>query len=114
MEARAPRLNTASVFENRHLCPVFRALANPTRMRFIEALVHGDMRQEELRELSPLRQPTVIHHLKVLETCGLLRSRREGQLRRYSLRLEALRQAEDCLRRLAAPRSPPFPHEDYR
>ena len=85
---------------NEHLCPVFRALADPRRLWYVEGLLDGDVRLGELAELFPLSQATVIHHLKVLEESGLLLSRKEGRLRLYTLRPEGLRQAYDWMARI--------------
>ncbi|HYL00943.1 MAG TPA: metalloregulator ArsR/SmtB family transcription factor [Steroidobacteraceae bacterium] len=85
---------------NEHLCPVFRALADPRRLGYVEALLDDDVRFGDLAEISPLSQPTVIHHLKVLEECGLLRSRKEGRVRLYTLRPEGLRSAYDWIERI--------------
>jgi DNA-binding transcriptional ArsR family regulator len=85
---------------NEHLCPVFRALADPRRLWYVEGLLDGEVRLGELAEIFPLSQPTVIHHLKVLEECGLLLSRKEGRLRLYTLRPEGLRQAYDWMERI--------------
>ena len=82
---------------NEHLCPVFRALADPRRLWYVEGLVHGDVRLRELAEIFPLSQPTVMHHLKVLEECGLLLSRKEGRMRFYTLRPEGLKAAYDWM-----------------
>ena len=90
----------AQLVFNEHLCPVFRALADPRRLCYVEALADIDLRFGELVEISPLSQPTVIHHLKILEECGLLLSRKEGRLRVYTLRPEGLRQAYDWLERI--------------
>jgi DNA-binding transcriptional ArsR family regulator len=94
---------------NEHLCPVFRALADPRRLWYVEGLLDGDVRLCELAELFPLSQPTVIHHLRVLEECGLLLSRKEGRLRLYTLRPEGLRNAYDWMERIVwkAYRTPP-------
>lgn len=85
---------------NEHLCPVFRALADPRRLWYIEGLLDGDARLGELAELFPISLPTVIHHLKVLEACGLVLNRKEGRLRLYALRPEGLRQAYNWMERI--------------
>lgn len=85
---------------SRTLGPTFRALADPTRRWFIEALLGGDVRLLEFAEISELTLPTVIHHLRVLEECGLLRSCKEGPMRLYSIRPEGLREAEAWMRRI--------------
>ena len=81
------------------LGPTFRALADPTRRWYLECLLDGDVRLREFAEIFPLSQPTVIHHLRVLEECGLLHSRKEGPKRLYSLRPEKLEEAERWMRR---------------
>lgn len=78
----------------------FRALSDPRRRWYLECLLDGDVRLCEFAELFPLSQPTVIHHLRVLEECRLLSSRKQGPERLYSLRPERLEEAEDWLRRL--------------
>jgi DNA-binding transcriptional ArsR family regulator len=85
---------------NEHLCPVFRALADPRRLWYIEGLCDGEAALRELAEIFPLSQPTVIHHLKVLEECGLLLSRKEGRQRLYSLQPSGLRPAHDWMERI--------------
>lgn len=94
---------------NEHLCPVFRALADPRRLWYLEGLVEGEVTLGECAEMFPLSQPTVIHHLKVLEECGLVLTRKEGRLRLYSLRPEGLKQAYDWMQRIVwkAYRAPP-------
>ncbi len=82
---------------NEHLCPVFRALADSRRLWYIEGLREGEVSFGDFAEIFPLSQPTVIHHLKVLEECGLLLSRKEGRLRLYTLRPEGLKQAYDWM-----------------
>jgi DNA-binding transcriptional ArsR family regulator len=85
---------------SRTLGPVFQALGDPTRRWFIEALMDGEVRLREVADMFPLSLPTVLHHLRVLEKCGLLDSRKEGPMRLYSLRAEGLQEAEVWLRRV--------------
>jgi DNA-binding transcriptional ArsR family regulator len=42
-----------------------------------------------------------MHHLRVLEECGLVRSEKVGTVRTYSLRPEGFQEAEKWLRRIA-------------
>jgi len=85
---------------NEHLCPVFRALADPRRLSYIEGLLDGDVGLRDFAEIYPLSHSTVIHHLKVLEECGLLLGRKEGRLRLYTLQPDGLRQAYDWMARI--------------
>ena len=79
---------------------MFRGLADPRRLWYIECLLDRDVGLRDLAELFPLSQPTVIHHLKVLEECGLLLSRRDGRARLYSLRPDGLKEAHDWMARI--------------
>jgi DNA-binding transcriptional ArsR family regulator len=85
---------------NEHLCPVFRALADPRRLCYIEGLVDGEVGLRDFAEMFPLSRPTVIHHLKVLEECGLLLGRKKGRLRLYALRRNGLKDAYDWMERI--------------
>jgi DNA-binding transcriptional ArsR family regulator len=84
------------------LGPTFRALADPTRRWYLECLLDGNVRLREFCEIFPLSAQTVIHHLRVLEECGLLLSRKQGPMRLYTLRPEGLKEAESWLRRTYA------------
>jgi DNA-binding transcriptional ArsR family regulator len=63
------------------LTPTFRALADPTRRWYLECLLDGEVRLLEFAEMFPISQPTVIHHLRVLDGSGLLSSRKQGPAR---------------------------------
>ena len=80
------------------LSPKFRALADPTRRWYLECLQDGDIRLLQFQEIFPLGPSAVLYHLRVLEEGGLLRSRKEGAMRIYSLLPEGLREAEAWLR----------------
>jgi protein-tyrosine-phosphatase len=64
------------------------ALADPARLRVVDALALGDRSPHELGETLGLASNLLAHHLKVLETTGLLERRRsEGDRRRSYVRL---------------------------
>jgi DNA-binding transcriptional ArsR family regulator len=108
--------HTGWVFdEPNKLCPVFRALADPTRLRFLDLLRNGgELRLDTLLELAPLAASTIIHHLGVLERAGLLRTWKEGPMRLYALRPEGLTEASRRLTRFVTPRGPPYQDADFR
>ncbi|WP_339873313.1 metalloregulator ArsR/SmtB family transcription factor [uncultured Brevundimonas sp.] len=61
---------------------VFRALANPLRRRLLDAIKAGPRTTGQLCAAEPsLDRCTVMQHLKVLETAGLIIVRREGRER---------------------------------
>jgi DNA-binding transcriptional ArsR family regulator len=54
------------------LSRAFAALADPTRRAILERLAAGEAGVLELAGASPLTQPAITKHLKVLERAGLI------------------------------------------
>jgi len=72
---------------------VFKALADPNRVRIVNLLATTDdpVCVCNLMEPLGLSQPTVSHHLKRLLDAGLLRREERGTWAYYSLRRDVLR-----------------------
>jgi len=81
------------------LSRAFSALADPTRRAILERLAAGEAGVVELANASPLSQPAITKHLKVLERAGLIGRVRDGQRRPARLRLEGLLPVDDWIRR---------------
>ncbi len=62
-----------------------KALADETRINIIDMLSCGDLCVCDVMEGLELTQPTVSHHLKVLERAGLVGFRKDGKWRIYYL-----------------------------
>jgi DNA-binding transcriptional ArsR family regulator len=73
----------------------FRAIADPSRRRMIEALADGERTVNELCSLFDTSQPAVSQHLRVLRDAGLVRHRRHGRHRYYRLEAAPLREVYD-------------------
>ncbi len=72
---------------------IFKALAEPARVRLLSRIAVGGPEGVcvcELVEPLGLSQPTVSHHLKVLNAAGLLGRERRGTWIFYNLRSEAM------------------------
>jgi ArsR family transcriptional regulator len=66
--------------EERDILRVAKALSDPTRLRMLRAIgAAGEISCGELAKRFPVSQPTVSHHLKILEEAGLVSTRHEGQ-----------------------------------
>ena len=66
--------------DERQILKVAKALSDPTRLRMLhEVTAAGEISCGDLAARFPISQPTVSHHLKVLEEAGLVTARREGQ-----------------------------------
>jgi ubiquinone/menaquinone biosynthesis C-methylase UbiE/DNA-binding transcriptional ArsR family regulator len=67
-----------------NLPDLFKALADPTRLRLLRLLDEAELHVNELVEVLELPQPTVSRHLGVLLRAGLVLRRRDGQWTFYS------------------------------
>ena len=64
------------------------ALADPTRVLIVSAIIHsaaGELCGRELQELLGLRQPTASHHVCKLQRAGILVCEERGPYRYYSI-----------------------------
>ncbi len=76
---------------------VFKALADPTRRRVVERLSRAPASTTELATDVDMALPSFLQHLQLLESCGLVASRKQGRVRTYRLRPEPLEQASGWL-----------------
>ena len=74
--------------------PVFHALADPTRLRIVEAIKLGECAVGDIVERMDIHQSGVSRHLRILAEAGIVQMRPDGQKRLYSLRKEAFDQLE--------------------
>jgi DNA-binding transcriptional ArsR family regulator len=65
---------------------VLRALADPTRRALVERLAMSPAVVSELAEPFSMALPSLMQHLRVLETAGLVTSEKHGRVRTVSLR----------------------------
>ena len=75
----------------------FSALSDPTRRAVVQTLSTGPATVSQLADPFDMALPSFTQHLGVLESAGLIVSRREGRTRICSLNPEALQNAEDWL-----------------
>lgn len=65
--------------------PVFKALADETRLKILEMLSCGEMCACAILESFRITQPTLSYHMKILMECGLVDGRKDGIWMRYTL-----------------------------
>ena len=82
---------------NESIDQTFVALSDPTRRAVIEKLCEGSATVSELAGPFDMALPSFTQHLGVLETAGLIVSRREGRSRVCSLNPSALEHAESWM-----------------
>lgn len=76
---------------------MFQTLADPTRLRIVEAMRRGEVSVGELVARVDIAQSGVSRHLRLLHEAGLVRVRPDGQRRFYSLRPEPFRDLDAWL-----------------
>lgn len=75
----------------------FVALSDPTRRAVVQALSKGAATVSELARPFAMALPSFTQHLGILESAGLVVSKKDGRQRICSLNSKALKEAEDWL-----------------
>jgi DNA-binding transcriptional ArsR family regulator len=70
---------------------VFQTLADPTRLRIVEALFGGERAVNDIVERVAIDQSGVSRHLRILYEAGFVQVRPDGPRRLYSLRAAPFR-----------------------
>lgn len=83
LSAVAERLLAARTVEA--VADIFKLLGDPTRVRLVDALSHGERCVCDLAALVGLTESAVSHQLRLLRAARLVRVRRAGRLAWYSL-----------------------------
>ncbi|MGH8258708.1 MAG: ArsR/SmtB family transcription factor [Steroidobacteraceae bacterium] len=86
-----------SAGRNGQIGRIFQALADPTRRAVVERLALGPASTTELARPFSMALPSFTQHLQVLEQCGVVRSRKEGRVRRFHLVPKPLTTAEEWM-----------------
>lgn len=76
---------------------ICKALSDANRLRIIEMLTSGEKCGCDLLEELHVTQPTLSHHMKVLENCNLVSSRKEGKWMHYSINCSQFREFKDYI-----------------
>ena len=80
----------------------FSALADPMRLRIIEALREGEIQVNDLVDRVEIQQSGVSRHLGILSRAGFVSVRPEGQKRFYSLRAEPFQEIDQWMAQFRA------------
>ena len=76
---------------------MFHALADPTRRAVVARLASGPASVSDLARPLAMSLPSVVQHLQVLETAGLIRSEKAGRVRTCRIAPDSLALAERWL-----------------
>ena len=88
------------------LGPFLHAITDPARRRILEALkektnsvtAKNGLCAGDIEERVRLSQPTVSHHMKILEKAGLIEVKKEGTWRRYHRNEKLIRRMIQALK----------------
>ncbi|MGD7035031.1 ArsR/SmtB family transcription factor [Methylotuvimicrobium buryatense] len=72
-------------YEAGRLADLFKALADPTRVRIIAALLHTELCVDDLANLLDMSQSAISHQLRLLRNLHLVQFRRSGKHAFYRL-----------------------------
>ncbi|KAB8146032.1 helix-turn-helix transcriptional regulator [Chloroflexia bacterium SDU3-3] len=64
---------------------VFKAMADPTRVRILHALTHAELCVSDIAAALGMKEPAISHQLRLLRSLRVVRSRRDGKLVYYAL-----------------------------
>lgn len=64
---------------------IFKALSDPVRLTILDFLRDGEKCVCEIIPHVNLLQPSVSRHLKILKNCGIVKYRKDGNRRLYSI-----------------------------
>jgi DNA-binding transcriptional ArsR family regulator len=78
-------MNSKADVQNKFKSTVFHALSDPIRMEIITYLRQGEKCVCEIVPHLKLIQPLVSRHLKILKDAGIVRCRKDGTKRMYSV-----------------------------
>lgn len=73
---------------------IFGALADPTRRSIVLRLCQGEASVGELAKPFDMALPSLMKHIQILESGGLVTSKKVGRVRKCLLRVEALASTE--------------------
>jgi ArsR family transcriptional regulator len=71
--------------ETRFKAKIFRALSDPIRLKILEFLRDGEKCVCEIIPHVAIIQPVVSRHLKILKDSGIVRDKKDGTRRLYSI-----------------------------
>jgi DNA-binding transcriptional ArsR family regulator len=82
---------------------MFHALGDSSRRAMVERLVRGPASVSEIARPFAMALPTVVQHLGVLESAGIVTSTKVGRVRTYQLATDALTPAAEWIGRQRLP-----------
>lgn len=77
---------------------IFKALADKSRLSILDMLSCGEICACEIIKVLGLTQPTISHHMKILQKVGLVNGRKEGKWMHYSINKEKVEEISNYIK----------------
>lgn len=75
-----------------------KVLAHPVRLRIVDILMQGDFAVHEIAEMCGVQHNQVCEHLRLMQNCRLLSSRRDGRSVYYRIESQHLPALLGCIK----------------
>ena len=85
---------------NQMMARMFKAMSDENRLTILALLHSGERCACRLQEALEISQPTLSHHMRILQDAGLIDARKDGKWIYYSLSEEGALRAKDMLCRV--------------
>ena len=92
---RSPKLISLEALGQAAEC--LRTLAHPHRLRIVQMLLQGSYTVGELAEACEIPSHMASEHLRLMQHCGLLTSRRDGRRNYYEIGEPHLKDIMSCI-----------------
>ena len=79
-----------------------KVMAHPIRLRIVDILMQGDFPVREIAEMCEIKHNQACEHLRLMQSCGLLKSERHAQSVFYKIASPQLPSLLNCIRQHCA------------
>ena len=80
----------------------FKAVADPCRRRILTLLAHSDLPLHRISTHFKMSRPAIIKHMRVLKSCGLVKTQKQGRATIHRFDAAPLRDLSDWVSRLSS------------
>lgn len=92
---------------SKEMAQIFKALGDENRIQILKMLQTGEKCGCELLDELNITQPTLSHHMKILSSSGIVKSRRDGKWLYYAIDCDGIMAVRTMLRSLLTPENIP-------
>ncbi|MCC0648693.1 ArsR/SmtB family transcription factor [Clostridioides sp. ZZV15-6598] len=91
---------------------LFKALSDETRLKILNILSGNELCACDILDEVNITQPTLSYHMKILNSCGLVNSRKDGSWIKYTLKNEKINELKEFLMEVDSIKEKIFKNDD--